>query len=104
VPPNLDLPPEIRAEGPQVPIETERRMRISRDRAAALAYGSLGMLLGLALGAAGGRARRSPRAAIAAGLTGLILGGSAGAGATLALLPSYHAARAAAPTASQMPP
>jgi hypothetical protein len=55
------------------------------------------MLLGLALGAAGGRVRKSPRAAILAGLAGLILGGTAGAGATLALLPSYHAARADAP-------
>jgi hypothetical protein len=97
VPPALDLPPEIMASGPQKAIETERRMGISRDRSAMLAYGGLGLGLGLALGVAGGLARRSPRAAIAAGVTGLVLGGAAGAGATLALLPSYHAARAAAP-------
>jgi hypothetical protein len=71
-------------------------MGISRDRAAALAYGGLGLALGLALGVAGGLARGSSRAAIAAGLAGLILGGAAGALSTLSLLPSYHAARAAA--------
>src|SRR5205814_1911460 len=97
VPPDLDLPPEIRASSSNRPLETERRMRISRDRAAALAYGGLGMVLGLALGAAGGLVRRSAIAAIAAGVAGLVLGGAAGAGATLTLLPSYHAARAAAP-------
>ena len=71
-------------------------MKSSRDQAAALAYGGLGMVLGLALGAAGGMARRSTRWAIKAAVTGLVLGGVAGAGATLSLLPSYHAARASA--------
>ena len=54
------------------------------------------MVLGLALGAAGGLVRRSPTAAVAAGLAGLVLGGAAGAGATGPLLPYYHAALAAA--------
>jgi hypothetical protein len=72
-------------------------MGVSRDRSAALAYGGLGAALGLALGAAGGLARRSSRAAIAAAVTGLLLGGAAGAGATLSLVPLYHAARAATP-------
>jgi hypothetical protein len=94
--PSNDLPPEIRASGPRRTAETDRRRRVSQDRAAALAYGGLGMLLGLVLGATGGQARRSSRAAIAAGFAGLILGGAAGTGATLALLPSYHKARAAA--------
>ena len=40
-------------------------------------------------------------AAIAAGLAGLVLGAAAGAGATRALLPYYHAARAAAPDADK---
>ena len=53
------------------------------------------MVLGLALGVAGGLARRAPVAAIAAGVTGLVLGGAAGAGTTMVLLPYYHAARAA---------
>jgi hypothetical protein len=97
IPPALDLPPEVRASRSQAPLETERRMRISRDRAATLAYGGLGAVLGFALGAAGGLARRSTRAAIAAALTGVVLGGAAGAGATMSLLPSYHAARASAP-------
>jgi hypothetical protein len=90
------LPPEIRASSAQVPLETERRMRISKDRAATLAYGALGAVLGLALGAAGGLARHSIRGGIVAALTGLILGGAAGALSTLSFLPSYHAARAAA--------
>src|SRR5262245_27721666 len=54
VPHTLELSPEIRADRSRVPLETERQMRASRDRAAALAYGGLGLLLGLALGLAGG--------------------------------------------------
>jgi hypothetical protein len=95
-PPDLDLPAEIRADRNQVPIETERRMRRAKDLSAAIAFGSLGMLLGLALGAAAGLARSSTRGALAAGLAGLVVGGSAGAGVTLLVLPWYHAARAAA--------
>ena len=55
------------------------RGRQSSDRAAAIAYGALGMLLGLGLGAVGGLARGSASAAAAAGLAGLVLGGAAGA-------------------------
>jgi hypothetical protein len=95
-PPDLNLPAEIRASGTKKPAEIERRMGIARDRAAALAYGGMGMLLGLALGVAGGLVRRSPVAAATAGLVGLVLGAAAGAGTTQASLPSYHAARAAA--------
>jgi hypothetical protein len=94
--PSTDLPPEIRTSSMRRTAETDRRQKVSQDRAAALAYGGLGMLLGMVMGATGGQARRSSRAAIAAGVTGLVLGGAAGAGATLALLPSYHRARAAA--------
>jgi hypothetical protein len=96
LPASFDLPPELRRNTNSVPLEIERRRGGARDRAAALAYGGLGAVLGLALGAAGGLARRSARAAIGAGLTGLVLGGAAGAGTTLALLPSFHATRAAA--------
>src|SRR5262249_21047062 len=71
VPPSLDLPPEIRASGSMIPLENERRMSSARDSAAALTYGGLGALLGLALGAAGGLSRRRPRAAALAGLCGL---------------------------------
>ena len=52
---------------------------------------SWGRLLGLALGAAGGLRRRSPRAAITAALIGLLLGAAAGAGTTFLILPWYHA-------------
>jgi hypothetical protein len=92
---DLKLPPDIQASVPKRTMELKRRQRVSMDRAAAVAYGGLGMFLGLALGVAGGMARRSPAAALAAGLTGLVLGGAAGAGATLSVLPSYHAALAA---------
>jgi hypothetical protein len=95
VPVSYELSPEIRMNRSQVPIEIERRKSISRDKSAALAYGGLGMVLGLGLGAAGGLARRSPRAAISAGIVGLVLGGVAGAATTTLVLPSYHAARAA---------
>jgi hypothetical protein len=94
-PPDFDLPQEIRASMKKNE-EIERRMGISRDRAATLTYGGLGMLLGLGLGVAGGLVRRSATAAVAAGLAGLVLGAAAGAGATRAVLPYYHAARAAA--------
>jgi len=94
-PPDLDLPQEIRASMRKNE-EIERRMGIGRDRAATLTYGGLGMILGLALGIAGGLVRRSPTAAVAAGLAGLVLGAALGAGATRAVLPYYHATRAAA--------
>ena len=55
-------------------------MRLSRDQSATMAYGGLGLVLGLALGAAGGLSRRSPRAAIAAGVIGLVLGGAGAPG------------------------
>ena len=68
-----------------------RRVRESQDRTATVSYGVLGALLGLALGAAGGLARLSPRAAITAALIGLVLGAAAGAGTTFLVLPWYHA-------------
>jgi hypothetical protein len=88
--PSLVLPPEIRGDQTRAPLEHARRVRESQDRAATLSYGVLGALLGLALGAAGGMARRSPRAAITAALIGLVLGAAAGAGTTFLLLPWYH--------------
>jgi hypothetical protein len=94
--PSYELSPELRRNSTQIPIEIERRKGIARDQIASLAYGALGMVLGLALGVAGGLTRRAPVAAIAAGVTGLVLGGAAGAGTTMVLLPSYHAIRAAA--------
>jgi Protein of unknown function (DUF2613) len=100
-PVSYEFSPEIRRNTARVPIELERRMRVSRDQSATLAYGGLGMVLGLALGVAGGLARRSLGPAIAAGVVGLVLGGAAGAGMTRVLLPFYHATRAAASEADQ---
>jgi hypothetical protein len=94
--PDLNLPEEIMRSSSQKPLEIERRMGIARDHRTALAYGGLGLFLGLALGAAGGLTRRSARAAIVAGLTGLVLGGVAGAVTTRGVLPYYHSVRAKA--------
>jgi hypothetical protein len=96
IPASRNVPMEQRKDRNLVPIQGERQVMIARDRVAALTYCGLGMLLSWALGAAGGLVRRSPRAAIWASVVGLVLGATAGAGATLSLLPSYHAARAAA--------
>jgi hypothetical protein len=94
VPPSYDLPRAIRGDRYQVRLEHARRLRESQDRAAVLSYGVLGALLGLALGAAGGLARRAPRAVITAAPTGLVLGAAAGTGTTFLLLPWYHASHA----------
>jgi MFS family permease len=94
-PVSRELPPEIRRSSVQMTIELGRRSDVSHDQSAALAYGGLGMILGLTLGVAGGLARRSPGAAIVAGVVGMVLGGAAGAGMTRVLLPFYHATRAA---------
>jgi hypothetical protein len=45
----------------------------------------------MALGVAGGMARRSPGAAITAAMIGLVVGAAAGAGTTFLLLPWFHA-------------
>jgi len=92
--PSFDPLPVLRAPSPRLARELRRRNLVFNDRAAALTYGGLGLLLGLSLGAAGGLARRSTRSAIAAGVTGLVLGGPAGAATAFLVLPSYHAARA----------
>ncbi len=92
--PSNDMPATMRSSNERR-VEAHRRRTVAQDRVAALAYGSLGMLLGMVLGATAGQARRSPRAAIMGGVTGLILGGAAGAGASLVLLPAYHRARVA---------
>jgi hypothetical protein len=94
-PPSTYFAPEIRARPLLLAQEMQRRRLLFSDRAAAAAYGGLGMLLGLALGAAGGLARRSSRAAIAAGFTGMVLGGTAGAATPCLVLPHYNAARIA---------
>lgn len=96
LPPDLNLPAEIQRSSSQKPLEIERRMGIARDRQAVLAYGGLGLFLGLALGVAGGLLRRSASAAVVAGLTGLVLGAAAGALTTQTVLPHYHAERASA--------
>jgi hypothetical protein len=94
--PSTEFTPEQRANRNRLPAVILARFRESNDRAAAIAFGALGMLLGLGLGAAGGLARGSAWAAVAGGLVGLILGGAAGAGVTTVALPAYHAAHAAA--------
>ena len=92
--PSLELPPGIKGDQTLAPREHARRVRESPGPIATLSYGVLGAFLGLALGAAGGLARRSPRAAITAALIGLLLGAAAGAGTTFLILPWYHASYA----------
>jgi hypothetical protein len=58
---------------------------------ATLTYTLVAASLGLALGIAGGGARRSLKAAGYAGPAGLVLGGVAGTAAALVLLPVYFA-------------
>ena len=53
------------------------------------AFAMLGAALGLAMGLAGGFARRSRPAALAAGSLGLVLGAVVGAGSVVALVPYY---------------
>jgi hypothetical protein len=89
--PSLILPPGIRGDRTLAPLEHARRVREWQDRSATASYGALGALLGMALGAAGGMARRSPGAAITAAMVGFVLGAAAGAGATFLILPWYHA-------------
>jgi hypothetical protein len=92
--PSKELPPGIKGDRTLAPREHARRIRVSQDQTATFSYGVLGAFLGLALGAAGGLERRSPRAVITAALLGLLLGAVAGAGTTFLILPWYRAAYA----------
>lgn len=62
---------------------------VADSRNTAIAYGSLGVLLGVGLGLAGGLARRANLAALAAAAGGGLLGGVAGVGLSYALVPVY---------------
>jgi hypothetical protein len=63
---------------------------------AALAFGVLGGMLGLALGIAGGLTRWNVLSGLKAGVFGLALGGLLGAGTSLAIVPVYYRAVAKA--------
>jgi hypothetical protein len=69
---------------------TVATMRAADTKNASLGFSILGTLLGLALGGAGGLARRSSRQALMAGLAGLVLGGALVPAVTLAALPLYY--------------
>jgi hypothetical protein len=69
---------------------TVATLRAADTKNAALGFSILGALLGLALGGAGGLARRSSRQALLAGLAGLVLGGALVPAVTLAALPLYY--------------
>ena len=91
--PSLELPPAFRNQE-RGPAEVARRLRVSEHQIATATSGALWALLGLALGAAGGLARRSATAAIRAALVGLILAAAAGATASYLLVPWYRATSA----------
>jgi hypothetical protein len=93
--PSSVISPELLADRNNLPVLLGLRLRRSQDLSAAMAYGSLGMLLAAGLAIAGGL-DRGPGKRPAVAIVGLALGGAAGAGTTLLVLPMYHAARAAA--------
>lgn len=66
-----------------------REKSVADARNTAVAYGALGALLGLGLGAAGGLARRSVPSGWAGAVVGSLLGGAAGAGPCLVIVPLY---------------
>jgi outer membrane lipoprotein SlyB len=85
-------PPDARTGRRLTPGQIQsRRMAIDASQVleAAVAFGSLGAVTGLALGLAGGCARGSARAAVIAAIAGSILGGAAGALMPRILLPIY---------------
>src|SRR5262249_32065815 len=92
--PSKVLPPGIRGDQTLAPRQHAPRIRVSKNQTATFSYGVLGAFLGLALGATGGLARRSPRAVITAALLGLLLGAALGAGTTFLIIPWYRAAYA----------
>ncbi|WP_197446994.1 hypothetical protein [Tautonia plasticadhaerens] len=67
-----------------------REILAAQRQRAAIAFGSLGALLGLLLGVAGGLARGSIRRGLGAGLLGLALGGAGGVGSCFGLIPAFH--------------
>src|SRR5262249_14597941 len=73
-------------------VALNREQSIANGRNGAIAFGTLGGLLGLALGVAGGLWRRSPGAALAGGFVGLTLGAVVGALPAFAIMPWqwYH--------------
>lgn len=68
---------------------TSASLDVAQAKNATFAYGILGATLGLALGVAGGLARRSALAAAGAGLLGALLGIAAGAGSMVGLTATY---------------
>jgi hypothetical protein len=67
--------------------ELAREQTIALIKNATLAFGLLGAVLGLVLGAAGGVARCSLRSGVIAAVIGLVAGGAVGAGLAQALVP-----------------
>ncbi|HEV3341636.1 MAG TPA: hypothetical protein VG125_14820 [Pirellulales bacterium] len=69
---------------------TAQTKQIAELATAVRLHGVFGALLGLALGAVGGLARRSRRSALTGALLGVGLGAAAGSSATVAGLPLYY--------------
>jgi uncharacterized membrane protein required for colicin V production len=76
--------------GSQQNIPTIPATHRAERKNAMLAYGIFGGVLALALGVAGGLARRSSASALRGGVVGLILGSVAAPVATAVLVPIYH--------------
>jgi hypothetical protein len=65
-------------------------VNIADKKNAMISYALAGGTLALALGLAGGAARRSAMWALVGGVLGLVLGAAAGAGTTAAVVPTYQ--------------
>ena len=79
--------------GQKLFVPTPETLRASDTKTSLTAFGTLGGVLGLVLGMAGGFVRRSEAAAMRWGVVGIVLGQAAGIGVTYALLPAYFGSR-----------
>lgn len=87
--PTFEMSKELTSNVLKSTAEVGRQKRVALLRTAAVSYGSLGALLGLSLGIAGGFVRRSPSKGVGAATVGVLLGGAVCAGASLGLIPIY---------------
>ena len=90
--PTVFIPPPnmVRMMGSLVNAPKIEHVNAADRKNAMIAFGVAGGTFALALGLAGGMARRSPRAALVGMLAGLVLGAGIGVGAGAVALPAYQ--------------
>lgn len=74
-------------------VSTRNDQVVAETKNEALAFGTMGAVLGLFLGIAGGWVRGSVKLSVVAGVVGLLLGGVIGAAFSLGALPFYNTFR-----------